>query len=136
MHKLQTSKETIFRANGSVITFAGFLAAYDDVATDETKDEESEDRRLPAMTIGQSVKVDEYSCEGHDTKPPARYTEPTLVKKLEELGIGRPSTFASIIQTIQDRGYVSKRGRALGSNLPRILSDWLARNPLHQACGL
>jgi DNA topoisomerase-1 len=106
-------KETIFRANGSVITFAGFLAAYDDVATDENKDEESEDRRLPAMTIGQSVKVDEYTCEGHDTKPPARYTEPTLVKKLEELGIGRPSTFASIIQTIQDRGYVYKRGRAL-----------------------
>jgi DNA topoisomerase-1 len=106
-------KETIFRANGSVITFPGFLAAYDDIATDENKDEESEDRRLPAMTIGQSVKVDEYSCEGHETKPPARYTEPTLVKKLEELGIGRPSTFASIIQTIQDRGYVSKRGRAL-----------------------
>ena len=106
-------KETIFRANGSVITFPGFLAAYDDIATDENKDEESEDRRLPAMSIGQSVKVDEYSCEGHDTKPPARYTEPTLVKKLEELGIGRPSTFASIIQTIQDRGYVSKRGRAL-----------------------
>jgi DNA topoisomerase-1 len=106
-------KATIFRANGSVITFAGFLAAYDDIATDENKDEESEDRRLPAMTIGQSVKVDEYSCEGHETKPPARYTEPTLVKKLEELGIGRPSTFASIIQTIQDRGYVSKRGRAL-----------------------
>jgi DNA topoisomerase-1 len=106
-------KETIFRANGSVITFAGFLAAYDEIATDENKDEESEDRRLPAMSIGQSVKVDEYSCEGHETKPPARYTEPTLVKKLEELGIGRPSTFASIIQTIQDRGYVSKRGRAL-----------------------
>ena len=106
-------KEAIFRANGSVITFPGFLAAYDDIATDENKDEESEDRRLPAMTIGQAVKVDEYSCEGHETKPPARYTEPTLVKKLEELGIGRPSTFASIIQTIQDRGYVSKRGRAL-----------------------
>jgi DNA topoisomerase-1 len=106
-------KETIFRANGSVIAFPGFLAAYDDIATDENKDEESEDRRLPAMTIGQAVKVDEYSCEGHETKPPARYTEPTLVKKLEELGIGRPSTFASIIQTIQDRGYVSKRGRAL-----------------------
>jgi DNA topoisomerase-1 len=111
--KTSDGKETIFRANGSVITFAGFLAAYDDIATDENKDEESEDRRLPAMTIGQAVKVDEYSCEGHDTKPPARYTEPTLVKKLEELGIGRPSTFASIIQTIQDRGYVYKRGRAL-----------------------
>ena len=106
-------KEAIFRANGSVVTFPGFLAAYDDVATDENKEEESEDRRLPAMTIGQSIKVDEYSCEGHETKPPARYTEPTLVKKLEELGIGRPSTFASIIQTIQDRGYVNKRGRAL-----------------------
>jgi DNA topoisomerase-1 len=111
--KTADGKETIFRANGSVITFPGFLAAYDDIATDENKDEESEDRRLPAMTVGQSVKVHEYSCEGHETKPPARYTEPTLVKKLEELGIGRPSTFASIIQTIQDRGYVYKRGRAL-----------------------
>jgi DNA topoisomerase-1 len=106
-------KKTIFRANGSVITFPGFLAAYDDVVSDENKDEESEDKRLPAMTVGQSVKVNEYTCEGHETKPPARYTEPTLVKKLEELGIGRPSTFASIIQTIQDRGYVYKRGRAL-----------------------
>ena len=106
-------KKTIFRANGSVITFPGFLAAYDDIVTDENKDEESADKRLPAMTLGQSVKVDEYTCEGHETKPPARYTEPTLVKKLEELGIGRPSTFASIIQTIQDRGYVYKRGRAL-----------------------
>ncbi|NCW93167.1 MAG: DNA topoisomerase I, partial [Actinobacteria bacterium] len=106
-------KKTIFRANGSVITFPGFLAAYDDIVSDENKDEESVDKRLPAMVLGQSVKVDEYTCEGHETKPPARYTEPTLVKKLEELGIGRPSTFASIIQTIQDRGYVYKRGRAL-----------------------
>ena len=108
-----SGENAIFRANGSVITFAGFLAAYDEVATDENKDEESADRRLPAMTLGQSVPINEYTCEGHETKPPARYTEPTLVKKLEELGIGRPSTFASIIQTIQDRGYVNKRGRAL-----------------------
>ena len=107
-------KATIFRANGSVITFAGFLAAYDDIVDESAKvDEEATDKRLPAMTMGQSIKVSEYNCEGHDTKPPARYTEPTLVKKLEELGIGRPSTFASIIQTIQDRGYVYKRGRAL-----------------------
>ena len=110
--KTSDGRETIFRANGSVITFPGFLAAYDDLA-DEKEGEESEDKRLPAMSLGQSVKVDEFSCEGHETKPPARYTEPTLVKKLEELGIGRPSTFASIIATIQDRGYVSKRGRAL-----------------------
>jgi len=105
-------KAVLFRANGSVLTFPGFLAAYDEIVDDKS-DEDSEDRRLPGMSVGQAVKVAEYSCEGHDTKPPARYTEPTLVKKLEELGIGRPSTFASIIQTIQDRGYVYKRGRAL-----------------------
>ena len=99
-----------FRANGSVVTFPGFLAAYDD-STEEKSDED--DKRLPAMSAGQSIKVKEYISESHETKPPARYTEPTLVKKLEELGIGRPSTFASIIQTVQDRGYVFKRGRAL-----------------------
>jgi DNA topoisomerase I len=113
----QNWKKAIFRANGSVIIFPGFLAAYDEIVTedgkDENKDEEATNKRLPAMTLGQAVKVNEYTCEGHETKPPARYTEPTLVKKLEELGIGRPSTFASIIQTIQDRGYVYKRGRAL-----------------------
>jgi len=110
-------KKAIFRANGSVVVFPGFLAAYDEIVTedgkDENKDEEATNKRLPAMVLGQAVKVNEYTCEGHETKPPARYTEPTLVKKLEELGIGRPSTFASIIQTIQDRGYVYKRGRAL-----------------------
>jgi DNA topoisomerase-1 len=114
----QTSdnKKAIFRANGSIVTFPGFLAAYDEVPSEdnkENKDEEASDKRLPVMSEGQKVKVNELLTEGHETKPPARYTEPTLVKKLEELGIGRPSTFASIIQTIQDRGYVMKRGRAL-----------------------
>ena len=110
--KTKTGEDAIFRANGSVITFAGFLAAYEDIVEDKA-DVEDTDRRLPAMSVGEKIKVNEYSCEGHETKPPARYTEPTLVKKLEELGIGRPSTFASIMQTIQDRGYVAKRGRAL-----------------------
>lgn len=110
--KTKTGDDAIFRANGSVITFAGFLAAYEDIVEDKS-DVEDTDRRLPAMSVGEKIKVNEYSCEGHETKPPARYTEPTLVKKLEELGIGRPSTFASIMQTIQDRGYVAKRGRAL-----------------------
>ena len=110
--KTKTGEDAIFRANGSVITFAGFLAAYEDIVEDKS-DVEDTDRRLPAMSVGEKIKVNEYSCEGHETKPPARYTEPTLVKKLEELGIGRPSTFASIMQTIQDRGYVAKRGRAL-----------------------
>jgi DNA topoisomerase-1 len=110
--KTKTGKDAIFRANGSVLTFAGFLAAYEEIAEEKT-DVEDTDRRLPAMSVGEKIAVKEYTCEGHETKPPARYTEPTLVKKLEELGIGRPSTFASIMQTIQDRGYVAKRGRAL-----------------------
>ncbi len=110
--KTKTGADAIFRANGSVISFAGFLAAYEDIVEEKAESEEV-DRRLPAMSVGEKIDVSEYSCEGHETKPPARYTEPTLVKKLEELGIGRPSTFASIMQTIQDRGYVAKRGRAL-----------------------
>ena len=110
--KTKTGNDAIFRANGSVVVFAGFLAAYEDIV-EEKADTEQTNRRLPAMSVGEKIEVSEFSCEGHETKPPARYTEPTLVKKLEELGIGRPSTFASIMQTIQDRGYVAKRGRAL-----------------------
>ena len=111
----KTGEAAIFRANGSVVTFPGFLAAYEDIVEDKNSDEATNesDKRLPAMDVGDLIKVSNYICEGHETKPPARYTEPTLVKKLEELGIGRPSTFASIMSTIQDRGYVSKRGRAL-----------------------
>ena len=110
--KTKSGDDAIFRANGSVIVFPGFLSAYEDIV-EEKADTEEIDRRLPAMSVGEKIPVNEYNCEGHETKPPARYTEPTLVKKLEELGIGRPSTFASIMQTIQDRGYVAKRGRAL-----------------------
>ena len=110
--KTKTGNDAIFRANGSVVVFAGFLAAYEDIV-EEKADTEQTNRRLPAMSVGEKIEVSEFTCEGHETKPPARYTEPTLVKKLEELGIGRPSTFASIMQTIQDRGYVAKRGRAL-----------------------
>ncbi len=111
----KTGNAAIFRANGSVITFPGFLAAYEEIVDEKATDDEAaeSDKRLPPMAVGDSTKVSNYICEGHETKPPARYTEPTLVKKLEELGIGRPSTFASIMSTIQDRGYVSKRGRAL-----------------------
>ena len=110
---LTSNNETaVFRANGSVVTFPGFLAAYEEIV-DEKTDDQDDSKRLPAMTVGDLMSVSKFTCEGHETKPPARYTEPTLVKKLEELGIGRPSTFASIISTIQDRGYVGKRGRAL-----------------------
>ena len=88
----KTGSAAIFRANGSVITFPGFLAAYEDIVEDKSGDDEGADtdKRLPPMAVGDLIKVSNYICEGHETKPPARYTEPTLVKKLEELGIGRP----------------------------------------------
>jgi DNA topoisomerase-1 len=108
----KSGQDAVFRANGSAVVFPGFLSAYGDIVEDKADVAEA-DRRLPAMSVGEKISVSKYECEGHETKPPARYTEPTLVKKLEELGIGRPSTFASIMQTIQDRGYVTKRGRAL-----------------------
>ena len=101
----------MFRANGSSVVFPGFLAAYEEIIDEkEDKEDSDSDKRLPSMKLNEEISVDKYVFEGHEIKPPARYTEPTLVKKLEELGIGRPSTFASIIQTIQDRGYVNKRG--------------------------
>ncbi|MGH2977986.1 MAG: type I DNA topoisomerase [Gaiellaceae bacterium] len=103
-----------FAASGTVITFRGFLAAYEEGrdADRPTKDDD-EERRLPNLTEGDSVELRALEPQGHETSPPARYTEATLVRTLEELGIGRPSTYASILGTILDRGYVFKRGTAL-----------------------
>jgi len=107
-------QEVVFSASGRTITFAGFLKAYvetvDELAGGEADDAES---RLPQLTEGQRLAVLELTPDGHATNPPARYTEASLVKALEELGIGRPSTYSSIIKTIQDRGYVFKKGSAL-----------------------
>ncbi|OBJ70633.1 type I DNA topoisomerase [Mycobacterium sp. 1274756.6] len=107
-------REVVFAASGRTITFAGFLKAYvetvDELAGGEADDAE---RRLPNLTQGQQVAAVEATPDGHATNPPARYTEASLVKALEELGIGRPSTYSSIIKTIQDRGYVHKKGSAL-----------------------
>jgi DNA topoisomerase-1 len=112
--KTKDAKNAGFRANGSVVTFPGYLAAYEEIVDDKSADLDDEvEMRLPPMKSGDVMAVSRFVGEGHQTKPPARYTEPSLVKKLEELGVGRPSTFASTIQTIQDRGYVAKRGRAL-----------------------
>ncbi len=102
---------TEFGSSGRVIAFPGFLAAYVE-SRDDDEDETSE-RILPPLAIGDGVEVNALLASGHETKPPARFTEASLVKKLEELGVGRPSTYASILTTIQDRGYVSKRGSAL-----------------------
>lgn len=109
-----TGQDCTFAASGRTITFPGFLKAYvetvDEEAGGEADDAES---RLPRLAEGQAVTATELTPERHATSPPARYTEASLVKALEELGIGRPSTYASIINTIQDRGYVWKRGSAL-----------------------
>jgi DNA topoisomerase-1 len=109
-----TGEDVTFAASGRTITFAGFLKAYVETL-DEGSDGQADDAesRLPELTEGQALTAAELTPEGHTTNPPARYTEPTLIKALEELGIGRPSTYASIIKTIQDRGYVWKKGQAL-----------------------
>ncbi|OBK87730.1 DNA topoisomerase I [Mycolicibacter sinensis] len=108
------AQQVTFAASGRTITFAGFLKAYvetvDELAGGEADDAE---RRLPQLSQGQRVDATELTPDGHSTNPPARYTEASLVKALEELGIGRPSTYSSIIKTIQDRGYVYKKGSAL-----------------------
>ena len=101
-------------ASGRTITFPGFLKAYvetvDELAGGEADDAES---RLPQLRQGQRVDAIRLTADGHATNPPARYTEASLVKALEDLGIGRPSTYSSIIRTVQDRGYVYKKGSAL-----------------------
>lgn len=118
--------DVLFSASGTVITFRGFLAAYEegrDVSrydTDSsTADAEKGDARLPAMAEGDPISAADLTADGHRTSPPPRYTEASLVKALEERGIGRPSTYAATISVIQDRGYVTGRGQAL-------VPSWLA----------
>ena len=102
-----------FQASGTVIEFAGFMKVFGGFSEDE------QSKALPAMTNGDVLKALQVSADGHETQPPARYTEASLVKTLEAKEIGRPSTYASIISTIIDRGYVYERGRAL-------IPSWLA----------
>nr|WP_274707392.1 type I DNA topoisomerase [Corynebacterium curieae] len=104
------SYDVEFSATGRTITFPGFLKAY---GADDAKGDKKGETRLPHLEEGRALTAKEISAEGHSTNPPARYTEASLVKKMEDLGIGRPSTYASIIKTIQDRGYVVSRGNAL-----------------------
>ena len=107
-----------FTASGTVITFRGFLHAYEESQDEERNTEAAEpaEAKLPPLTVGQTLAVVDIEAKGHETSPPPRYTEASLVKKLEELEIGRPSTYASIISTIIDRGYVTPRGQALVPN--------------------
>ncbi len=108
-----TGEVAEFAASGKTITFPGFLRAYVEGSDDPDAELEDAERRLPRVERGQPLSATGLEPQGHSTSPPARYTEASLVKALEELGIGRPSTYASILQTIQDRGYVFKKGTAL-----------------------
>ncbi|MFD4143678.1 type I DNA topoisomerase [Streptomyces sp. NPDC058572] len=112
-------RDAEFTASGKTITFHGFMKAYVEGADDPNAELDDRERRLPQVTEGDALSAEEISADGHATKPPARYTEASLVKELEEREIGRPSTYASIIGTILDRGYVFKKGTAL---VPSFLS--------------
>ena len=109
----RSGRDAEFATSGKVISFPGFLRAYVEGSDDPEAELEDQEHRLPSLEEGQPLTVDSLTAMGHETKPPARYTEASLVKRLEELGIGRPSTYASIISTIQERGYVWKKGSAL-----------------------
>ncbi|MDF2968678.1 MAG: topoisomerase [Nocardioidaceae bacterium] len=111
--------EVELAASGRVITFHGFLKAYVESLDDPDAERDDRESRLPDLARGDLVAVAEMAAEGHETRPPARFTEATLVRELEEREIGRPSTYASIIRTILDRGYVYKKGTAL-------VPSWLA----------
>jgi DNA topoisomerase-1 len=104
---------THWAASGRTITFPGYLRVYVEGSDDPDADLDDRERLLPDLAAGQQLPDPAIDAVGHTTQPPARYTEASLVKRLEELGIGRPSTYASIMQTIQDRGYVWKKGQAL-----------------------
>ena len=115
-------RDAEFSASGTVITFRGFLAAYEEGRDEERISNDAErdaERRLPAMAVGDHLDTRALDVNGHETSPPPRFTEASLVKALEERGIGRPSTYASTISTIVDRGYVNQRGNAL-------VPSWLA----------
>jgi len=118
--------ELLFRANGLVMRFPGFTAIYDEAVDDANEDKEG---RLPELSEGEKLKLKEITPLQHFTKPPARYTEASLIKELEDKGIGRPSTYATIISTNVDRDYVSVEERRLfPTKLGRMISDLLTKS--------
>lgn len=107
-------RDAEFSASGTVITFPGFLAAYEEGKDESRGDDDSEEaRRLPNVAKDDALTASDIIAVGHETSPPPRFTEASLTAELEKKGIGRPSTYASTISTIQDRGYVRKQGSAL-----------------------
>ncbi len=116
--------QVILRANGQVMLFDGFIAVYEEGKDDSVVDDD--DKRLPQIAEGEPTDKKSVTPEQHFTQPPPRYTEATLVKRMEELGIGRPSTYASIVTTIQDRGYVEKdKNRLIPQDKGRLVTAFL-----------
>ncbi|MGD2102946.1 MAG: type I DNA topoisomerase [Acidimicrobiia bacterium] len=109
----ESGERTVFSASGRTITFPGFLRAYVQGSDETDADLDDKEKILPPLEEGDLLAVERLEPTGHETRPPARFTEASLVQRLEELGVGRPSTYASIMTTIQDRGYVFKKGSAL-----------------------
>jgi DNA topoisomerase I len=126
----KTRKTYDFRVSGSVMRFDGFLKLYE--SSDDSKDDDESANRLPSLDNVKTLERDELLPEEHATQPPPRYNEASLVKVLEERGIGRPSTYASIINTIQDREYVVKHGGSRGPFFPTeigvVVCDLLVKN--------
>ncbi len=117
-------EQVILRANGQVMVFDGFIAVYEEGKDDSVVDDD--DKRLPQLAEGEKAEKKSVDPEQHFTQPPPRYTEATLVKRMEELGIGRPSTYASIVTTIQDRGYVEKdKNRLIPQDKGRLVTAFL-----------
>ena len=119
-------KRTMLRATGQIVAFPGFLAVYEEDSDDGRDDEES--RLLPPLYEGEKARTRNVAADQHFTQPPPRFSEASLVKKLEELGIGRPSTYASTLQTLRDRGYVEMdRKRFVPNDKGRLLSAFLEK---------
>jgi DNA topoisomerase-1 len=119
----------VLRATGSVVTFDGFLTLYQETFEEgDAKSEDDEDSRLPPLNEGDGVKLLDVDRDQHFTQPPPRYSEASLVKKMEELGIGRPSTYASILQVLQDRNYVKlDKRRFIPEDRGRIVTSFLIK---------
>lgn len=126
--------KVVLRASGSIVTFEGFLKVYREEDEDKTEDDDNQERRLPPLNEGDKLTTDDVKANQHFTQPPPRYSEASLVKKLEELGIGRPSTYASILQVLQDRDYVrldarrfipESRGRIVTAFLMNFFKDYV-----------
>ena len=123
-----TDQKTTLRANGSMLRFDGFLKVYQEDQDDKKDDKDENDRRLPLLREKDALGVEKIHPDQHFTEPPPRFTEASLVKKMEELGIGRPSTYASILQVLQDRHYVKlDKKRFFPEERGRLVTSFLAQ---------